>query len=197
MYVVYQHRRKDNNEVFYIGQGILKRAYEGIKNRRNSLWINTVKEANGFEVDILVDNLTKDESLKIEADYIKKYGTLKHGTGKLVNERLNGTRGSESGYRHSEQKKKEIREKTKIAMEKNNSYSKVSNSLKKYFSNTDIRKNLKFNVKVNQYDLNGNFIKTWNSMLEAERELKIWATNISSACRGIYKSTGGYKWSYT
>lgn len=197
MYVVYQHRRKDNGEVFYVGQGVPKRAYEDIKNRRNSSWEKTVNEAGGFEVDILAEGLTRDESLQVESDYIQKYGTIKHGTGILVNERLSGTRGVESGYKHTEEKKEEIRKKTKEGMLKNNASEKVSKSLKKYFSNSEVRKNLKFNSKVNQYDMEGNFIKTWSSMLEAERELKVWATNISSTCRGLYKSTGGYKWTYT
>jgi len=116
MYVVYQHRRKDNGQIFYIGQGKLERAYESINNRRNRNWANVVLEAGGFDVDILVDMLTKDESLKIEAEYISKYGTIKHGTGILVNERLSGTRGMPSGYKHSDEKKREISEKTKKAM---------------------------------------------------------------------------------
>lgn len=197
MYVVYQHRRKDNGQIFYVGQGLLKRAYEDIKNRRNSGWSEVAKEAGGFEVDILVENLTRDESLKIEAEYIKKYGTIKYGTGILVNERLSGTRGSKSGYKHTEEKKKEISEKTKQAMLDGNLGLKVSKALKNYFNNASNKKNLSYNVKVNQYDMEGNYIKTWNSMLEVERELNIWATNISSACRGLYKSSGGYKWSYT
>lgn len=196
MYVVYQHRRKDTNDVFYVGQGVLKRAYEDQRNRRNTNWINTVKKAGGFIVEILETGLTRDESLEREEFYIKKYGTLKHGTGILVNERLSGTRGHESGYRHSEEKRIEIAEKTKQTMIKNKSGEKISAALKNYFSNSEVRSKLKNNVKINQYDMHGNFIKTWNSMLDAERELKIWATNISSACRGLYKSTGGYKWSY-
>lgn len=119
MYVVYQHRRKDNNEIFYIGEGTLKRAYQDEKNRRNSLWIQTVQEAGGFEVDILAKGLTKEESLKLEAEYIKKYGTVKHGTGILVNERLSGTRGVESGYKHSEEALKKISD-----SKKGNTYNK-------------------------------------------------------------------------
>jgi hypothetical protein len=57
MYVVYQHRRKDSGTIFYVGQGILKRAYEDVKNRRNQNWINVVKEAGGFDVDILAEGL--------------------------------------------------------------------------------------------------------------------------------------------
>ena len=48
--------------------------------------------------------------------------------------------------------------------------------------------------KINQYDLDGNFIKTWNSQLEIQKELKIPQASISAVVRGIYKQTHGYRW---
>jgi hypothetical protein len=36
----------------------------------------------------------------------------------------------------------------------------------------------------------------FGSLREAERQLDIPATNISKACRGIYKTAGGYHWEY-
>lgn len=53
-----------------------------------------------------------------------------------------------------------------------------------------------FSKKVDQYDLNNNYIKTYPSMKEAERELGIQTTLISKCCRGIAKTSGGYKWKY-
>ncbi len=47
---------------------------------------------------------------------------------------------------------------------------------------------------VNQYDLKGNFIKTWNTITEATLELKI--NNISACCRNQRDKAGGYKWKY-
>ena len=45
-----------------------------------------------------------------------------------------------------------------------------------------------------QYDLNGNFIKEWESAKEAERELGINNSLISSACLGKIKTAGGFIW---
>lgn len=45
-----------------------------------------------------------------------------------------------------------------------------------------------------QYDLNGNFIKEWFSIKEAEQTLNI--NNISKCCRGLREKAGGYKWKY-
>lgn len=57
--------------------------------------------------------------------------------------------------------------------------------------------NNKFSSKeVNQYDLNGNFIKTYPSLKEAERQLGIQTTTISQCCRGKAKTAGGYRWKY-
>ena len=51
---------------------------------------------------------------------------------------------------------------------------------------------------VNQFDLEGNFIKTWESASEAARELNISGRRISLCCNKIkYKKTGEYKWEYT
>lgn len=50
------------------------------------------------------------------------------------------------------------------------------------------------NIKVNQYDLNGKFIKQWESIKEATETLKI--RNISQACRNIRNQAGGFIWKY-
>lgn len=50
--------------------------------------------------------------------------------------------------------------------------------------------------KVNQYDLQGNFIKTWDCIRSVERKLNINSQNISACCRGTRNRTGGYRWGY-
>lgn len=50
--------------------------------------------------------------------------------------------------------------------------------------------------KIEQYDLKGNFIKLWDSISEANKELKIPNGSISAVCKGKMKQTGGYKWKY-
>lgn len=67
----------------------------------------------------------------------------------------------------------------------------------KKFDNNYIKKHYN-TIKVNQYDLQNNFIKTWGSINEASRKLKINHANIISCCkhRYGYKSAGGFKWEY-
>ena len=47
-----------------------------------------------------------------------------------------------------------------------------------------------------QMDMNGNYIKTWNSANDIQEQLKIRRNNISSVCTGKRKSAGGYMWKY-
>lgn len=49
--------------------------------------------------------------------------------------------------------------------------------------------------KVNQYDLNGNFIKTWNSISEANLYLGL-GHHIGECCTGKRKTMGGYIWKF-
>jgi hypothetical protein len=47
---------------------------------------------------------------------------------------------------------------------------------------------------IEQYDLMGNYIKTWNNIKEAIKTLNISSPVISNCLKGIYNTAGGYKW---
>lgn len=47
-----------------------------------------------------------------------------------------------------------------------------------------------------QWSLDGNFIKEWNSGLDASIALNVSKYNISSVCTGKRNSAGGFKWSH-
>ena len=60
----------------------------------------------------------------------------------------------------------------------------------------DIRNKSK--KRINQYDLDGNFIKQWNSLNEAASFLnKTSSGAISNCCSGKNKTAYGYKWKYS
>ena len=83
MAIVYQHIRKDTNEVFYIGIGkTRRRAYS--KENRNNHWHNIVNKV-GYDIDILIEGLTWDEACIKENELIKQHGRNDLGEGKLVN----------------------------------------------------------------------------------------------------------------
>ena len=54
---------------------------------------------------------------------------------------------------------------------------------------------------INQYDLNGNYIRSFKGSIEAQNYLnksgiKVNATNIRHVCNGKRKKAGGYYWEY-
>lgn len=49
---------------------------------------------------------------------------------------------------------------------------------------------------IKQFTLQGEYIKTFDSINEAARITNIPATNICAVCKGKRSKTGGYKWSY-
>lgn len=57
-------------------------------------------------------------------------------------------------------------------------------------------RSIKHSRKINQYDLNGNYIRSWGSLTQAAKELKLYTTNISKACKGKYRICGNFKWKY-
>lgn len=87
---VYLHRDIDTNEVFYIGMGIARRAWD--KERRNDLW--KAKVANlpdGYSIEILEDDLSEIEAEDLEKSSVEKYGGVDEGsplTNKVAGGRL-------------------------------------------------------------------------------------------------------------
>lgn len=52
-------------------------------------------------------------------------------------------------------------------------------------------------VKVDQFDLNGNYIKTWNSIQEASSFYNLsCSSGIIKCCKGKQKTAGNYIWKY-
>lgn len=49
---------------------------------------------------------------------------------------------------------------------------------------------------IDQYDLEGNFITTFNSMFEAGQWLNLSGSNLTTCCKNKQKSYGGYLWCY-
>lgn len=81
----------------------------------------------------------------------------------------------------------------------NNNVSNLEWCTPKYNSNYGTRINRIIqneSKQVNQYDLQGNFIKTWNSISDIYRELGINSSNIIMCCKGKYSYSHGYIWKY-
>jgi group I intron endonuclease len=106
MGVVYQHRRNDTNEIFYVGIGRdNKRPHS--KSRRNIIWKNIVNK-HGYTVEILHEDLSFDECKEIERELISIHGRKDLGTGILCN--LTDGGDGVVGYIHSDVSKRNMSE---------------------------------------------------------------------------------------
>ena len=48
--------------------------------------------------------------------------------------------------------------------------------------------------KIEQYDLNGNYLASYNSLSEASRQTGTWLGSLSQCLNGKQYTAGGYKW---
>jgi hypothetical protein len=82
--VVYIHRNPNTLEVFYVGQGSLKRAYRvGVS--RGERYFSYVSKFGDPIIEIYKDGLSREESLVVEVELISKFGRIVDGTGTLIN----------------------------------------------------------------------------------------------------------------
>jgi hypothetical protein len=100
IYYVYQHRKKDTNEVFYVGKGKKNRYLT--ESNRNKYWHNVVNK-HDFVYEILFTNLDEELALLIETELIDQYKKI--GI-KLCN-LTNGGEGA-SGLKHSQETRQKI-----------------------------------------------------------------------------------------
>lgn len=62
-FYIYLHKRKDTEEIFYVGKGKGRRAY--LKQHRNKYWHHIVNKY-GYTVEIIVTGLTEDQAYELE-----------------------------------------------------------------------------------------------------------------------------------
>ena len=56
---------------------------------------------------------------------------------------------------------------------------------------------LSFSKSITQFDMIGNRIKTYSSIVEAGNELGFCRHNLAACCRGVLYSSHGFRWSFT
>jgi len=112
--------------------------------------------------------------------------------GTLVNRSLGGDGGS-VGYTHTEEYKQKLSKERKGIIKK-----PLSKEAKDKLSKALTGREVTWGKAILQFDKQGNFIKEWDNMKDAERETG--AKNIFEVASGyknqLYKSSGGYIWKY-
>lgn len=177
MALVYRHIRLDKNEPFYIGIATSK--YRPVRDTgRNILWSRIVAKTD-YEVEILFNDVSVDFAKQKEIEFIKLYGRIDKENGILANM----TDGGDGVFGHI------FTEETKQKMSKKALGKKMSDKAKSKMS-----KNQK--LAILQYDLDGNFIREWEGIIDAAKSLNTYSTNISRCCQGKFKQAKGFIWKY-
>lgn len=188
MCVVYLHKRKDTNEVFYVGIGKTeRRAYR--VDQRNKYWRNIYKKC-GHIVEIVVENTTWEEACSIEIELILKYGRKDLGTGNLCNM----TAGGEGAYGRTltEEHKRKISESHKGKRVSHEHMEKLWNSNRGRKLTNEHK--MKISKPILQFSKNGVFIKEFPSVIEGKRQTG--CDHISEVCKNKRKTAGGFIWKY-
>ena len=147
MAYLYRHIRLDKNEPFYIGIGSdsnneYKRA--NTHKNRNKHWENIVAKTE-YRVDILCDDMTWEEVIKKEIEFIALYGRVDLKTGTLCN--LTGGGQGAFGYIKTKEHIEKIRlihKGRKMSFEQRLEFNK--NYLKRDLSDSDIER-MKHRIK--------------------------------------------------
>lgn len=95
-------------------------------------------------------------------------------------------------HKFTEEQKQKIRQsgkgKLNLALWQKNNKTKMAEMA--------LRASLKQAKKVNQLDMDGKFIKKWDSLADASRAIGLNITSICRCAKGKQKSIGGFKWEY-
>ena len=191
MAYVYKHTRLDTNEVFYIGigsQNKYKRAFSLIK--RNSFWRNITSKTE-FLVEIIQDGLTWEQACEKEKELINKIGRRDLGLGTLVNmtDGGDGTFNVKHSYEWYEKQRKNNSKKGKAISQEH----RKNISLNHKSKNKDASSG---NKSIDVFDKDWTFIKSYNSILEASKNLNIGRWIIDKFLAGDTKNPHKYRFKY-
>ena len=184
----------ENHNIRYIGKtSYLRRrvkdhiteAKKGINTRKNR-WILSLLKRNVNPLIEIIDEVPSSEWEFWEIFYISLFKSW----GFQLTNNTSGGNGTGSGINNPNYGRKLTEDhkhkcSLKLRGKNNPSYGKKP-------SDETLKK---LSKPVLQYSLDGNFIKIWNSIREAESELKIHS--ISTCCHEKLLSTGGFIWHFS
>ena len=179
--------------------------------KHNELLETAIKEYgwNGFEHDIIADNLTKEQAEELEIKYIKEYDATNHEKGYNISY---GGSSTYKGLKHTEEYKRRLSQinkgrtvsietrrklsvanKGKLVGELNPNYKRPKREeeiLKQYESHRHEMK------KVSQYSLDGQKIATFDSVHQASKYSGVARNQIRLCAIGQTKHPKKYMWKY-
>lgn len=177
----------------------IRKRVEKLKGQNNPNYGKPMSEEQKRKIsEALKGRKPSEETLKKRSEALKGEKNPNYGKS-MGEEQKKKLSEALKGKTHSEEAKKKISDATKG--ENNPFYGKkhseesrrkMSESHKGQYVGAE-HSNSK---KIVQYDLKGFFIRAWDCINDAGRELNISSNGISNCCRGIQKKAGGFIWRY-
>ncbi len=198
-YTVYKHTSPSGKVYIGITSLKVKERWDcGRGYKKNRYFNNSIKKYGWENIvhEILFENLTKNEAETKEIELIAYY--------KSMNISYNIENGGNSVGTHSEETKRKIRESLKGRINYWCIGTKASEETRKKMSEAHKGKLIgKYTGsksakarKIDMFSLNGEYIKTFGSSVEAMDEIGTNYTGIIKCCNMQQKSCGGYLWRY-
>ena len=194
-FYVYVHIRLDNNTVFYVGKGHGNRAYN--LSRGKGTHHDNICKACGCKAVIIKDNLTESQAFRLESKMIKYYvhtlgygidikgyNNYDHKLPHLTNKSWGGE--GSSGYKHSEETKREMSEKRKC---ENNHFYGMHHSEEAKRKMSEKKKGKPSNNRIKVICMTTG--EAFDSIKEAAIHYNILSSSkICDCCKGKRKSAG-------
>ena len=142
---------------------------------------------DGFSHEVVKSGLTEEEACKQERQLIRQYDATnpQHG--------YNREPGGQVGAFYKNHHTQEAKEKIRNARKRDG----FTEEHKQHISEAKRGANHHFAKPVYQYTKSGEFVRAWDYMSHAAKELKIKKGCISANCIGRTKTAGGFVWSYS
>lgn len=206
-YSVYIHKFPNNKVYIGITSKLVKRRWcRGSTYSYHKRMYNAIKKYGWDNIshEVLKSGLTKIEAENMEIELIKLHKSYLYEFG--YNRDMGGNSAekiSEASRIKMSNSKKGIKKSDEFCkmisdVHKGNTYRKgavLSIDTKEKMRNAKIGKT--YNAKqIDQLTLNGEFVKTWQSILSIERELGFLNSPIVNNLKGRSKSSYGFKWKY-
>lgn len=201
MAIVYAHKKKSNDEVFYIGISTnYRRPYQVHSSQRSDLWLKYYNKY-GRTVEIIEEDVSWEQACELEMFLIELIGRVHLNTGPLVNLTAGGDEGS-TGYKFTDKQRKNLSDahigQSRPHTEETKEKIRISNTGKKITGERLENMRLVGRRPVAQYTPSGEFIATFNSLKEAGELTGISNATIGSVARHRkhFNTAGGYVWKY-
>lgn len=193
----------------------------GFGYKKNSLISKAIKKYGWetFTKEILHDNLSKETACNLEIVYIKKYKDLNisynianggegsESISEETKEKLRQYKGEKSsmyGKKHTKESIEKIRKGSTGRFFSSITRQKISDANKRYNGmrgkthTEEVKKQIseRCSIPILQYTLQGEFIKEYSSITQAQLELNIKSNHIGCCCIGRRKTCSGFIWKY-